>query len=329
VLRVPLRMGLLSTARINLTLLAAARAGDAAEVVAVASRDASQAAAYARRHGIATAHDGYLRLLADADVEAVYISVPNALHVEWVLQSIAAGKHVLCEKPLTRSGGDARRVVAAAEAAGVVLAEAFMYRHHPQTGALADLVAGGAIGGLERVSARFTFPADPGQDAVLFDPGLDGGALLDVGCYCVSAARLLAGEPTHATARTVAGASGVDLRFEATLEFGGGVVGEFTSALDLPDDAGLVVTGSRTTATVADPWHGVAPGISLGDGEHVAIATADPYRLQLEDFAAAVSESRPALVSGAEIVGQARTLQALIESARLGGTRLEIATAVP
>jgi D-xylose 1-dehydrogenase (NADP+, D-xylono-1,5-lactone-forming) len=314
-------MGLLSTARINLTLLAAARASGAAEVVAVASRDASSAAEYARRHGIATAHDGYLDLLADPGVEAVYISVPNALHVDWALQAIAAGKHVLCEKPLTRSGEQARRVVAAAQRAGVVLAEGFMYRHHPQMGALAGLVADGAIGELERVSARFAFPADPGEDAVLFDPGLDGGALLDVGCYCVSAARLLAGEPTHASGRTVAGRSGVDLRFEATLEFGGGVVGELTSALDLPDDVGLVVAGSRTTATVADPWHGLTPGISLGDGEHVAIAAADPYRLQLEDFAAAVRESRPALVSGNEITGQARTLEALIESARLGGAR--------
>ncbi|MDX6519688.1 MAG: D-xylose 1-dehydrogenase D-xylono,5-lactone-forming [Gaiellales bacterium] len=328
-LRVPLRIGLLSTARINLTLLEAARAGDAAEVVAVASRDASQAAEYAHRHGIATAHAGYLQLLADTDVEAVYISAPNALHVEWVLRAIAAGKHVLCEKPLTRSGEQARRVVAAAERAGVVLAEGFMYRHHPQTRALAEMVAVGAIGDLERVSARFAFTADPGQDAVLFDPRLDGGALLDVGCYCVSAARLLAGEPTQVTARMVTGTSGVDLRFEATLEFGGGVVGELAAALDLPDDAGLVVTGSRTTATVADPWHCLAPGISLGEGEQVAIAAADPYRLQLEDFAAAVRESRPALVSGAEIVGQARALQALIESARLGGTRLEIATERP
>jgi predicted dehydrogenase len=191
------------------------------------------------------------------------------------------------------------------------------------------LVTGGAIGDLERVSARFAFTADPGQDAVLFDPRLDGGALLDVGCYCVSAARLLAGEPTQVTARMVTGTSGVDLRFEATLEFGGGVVGELAAALDLPDDAGLVVTGSRTTATVADPWHCLAPGISLGEGEQVAIAAADPYRLQLEDFAAAVRESRPALVSGAEIVGQARALQALSESARLGGTRLEIATEGP
>ncbi|MDX6546794.1 MAG: hypothetical protein QOG33_344, partial [Gaiellales bacterium] len=222
----------------------------------------------------------------------------------------------------TRSYEQARRVVAAAERAGVVLAEGFMYRHHPQTAVLADMVAGGRIGRLERIAARFAFTADRGEDAVLFDPGLDGGALLDVGCYCVSAARLLAGEPTHATARTVAGPTGVDLRFEATLEFEQGAVGELTSALDLPDDAGLVVTGSRTTATVGDPWHCLARGIALGDGEQVAIAAADPYRLQLEDFAAAVHESRPALVSGAEIVGQARTLQALIESARLGGTRI-------
>jgi predicted dehydrogenase len=139
----PLRFGIVSTAGINQSLLDAAAATGAAEVVAVSSRDAGRAAAYAREHQIPAFHAGHAGLVADPAVEAVYISAPNALHVEWAMAAIAAGKHVLCEKPLTRSAADARATVDAAEAAGVVLAEAFMYRHHPQIRRLAEQVRGG------------------------------------------------------------------------------------------------------------------------------------------------------------------------------------------
>ena len=324
-----LRLGLLSTARINDAVLGAADATGSTEVVAVASRDAATASAYARRHGIATAHSGYRALLDDPGVDAVYVSVPNSLHVEWTRRAIEAGKHVLCEKPFSWSGDEAARAVAAAERAGVVLAEAFMYRHHPQTRALADLVAGGAIGRPQRVRARFAFTAELPQDAVVFDRALCGGALLDVGCYCVSISRLLAGEPISATAECVMGPTGVDLRVQASLRFAGEVGAEFAAALDLPDDVGVEVVGSAGTATLADPWRCLRPGIELGDGGAVAVASGDPYRLQLDDFAASVREGRPALVSGAEIVGQARTLEALIESARHGGgAPVDVATAV-
>jgi D-xylose 1-dehydrogenase (NADP+, D-xylono-1,5-lactone-forming) len=317
-----LRLGLLSTARINDAVLAAARATDAVDVVAVASRDGDRAAAYAVQHGIANAHRGYSDLLEDAGVDAVYLSLPNALHVEWALRAIDAGKHVLCEKPLAWTGADAARVVAAARDAGVVLAEGFMYRHHPQTHALRELVGSGGLGRLERVRAWFSFTAKLPQDRIVLDPVLYGGSLLDVGCYCVSVSRLLAGEPISITAEMAIGPSGVDLRVHGTMRFADGAEAEFDAAIDRPDAAGLEVVGSRGTATVADPWHCLSPGIALGDGGTIEVAPADPYLLQLDDFAAAVRESRAALVSGAEIVGQARAIEATIESARQGGARV-------
>jgi xylose dehydrogenase (NAD/NADP) len=317
-----LRLGLLSTARINDVVLAAAAATDAVDVVAVASRDGDRAAAYALQHGIPTGHRSYSDLLEDTGVDAVYLSLPNALHIEWALRAIDAGKHVLCEKPLAWTGADAARVAAAARCAGIVLAEGFMYRHHPQTHALYTLVASGGLGRLERIRAWFAFTAELPQDAIVLDPALHGGSLLDVGCYCVSVSRLLAGEPLSVTAEMVVGSSGVDLRVRGTMRFADDVEAEIEAAIDRPDAAGVEVVGSRGAATVTDPWHCLSPGIALGDDRTIAIAPADPYRLQLDDFAAAVRESRPALVSGAEIVGQARAIEALIESARQGGARV-------
>jgi xylose dehydrogenase (NAD/NADP) len=315
-----LRLGLLCTARINDAVLAAARAGDAVNVVAVASRDADRAASYAVQNGIARAHSSYRELLEDAGVDAVYLPLPNSLHVEWALRAIAAGKHVLCEKPLAWTGADAAAVVAAARRAGVVLAEGFMYRHHPQTRALCELAGSGALGRVERIRSWFSFTAEMPQDAIVLDSALHGGALLDIGCYRVSVSRLLAGEPISVSAEMDTGPTGVDLRVRGRMRFSAGVEAEFEAALDRPDDAGVEVIASGGTATLADPWHCLAPGIAIGGGHTIEVAPADPYRLQLDDFAAAVREGRAALVSGEEIVGQARTLEALIESARQGGS---------
>src|SRR4051812_23704384 len=143
-----LRLGLLSTAEINDLLIDGAGQTDAVEIVAVASRDATRAEAYADEHGIARAHASYETLLADPEVEAVYISLPNSMHVEWSIRALEAGKHVLCEKPLTRHTADVERAFDAAEAADRLLMEAFMWRHHPQTQRLRSLVAEGAVGRL-------------------------------------------------------------------------------------------------------------------------------------------------------------------------------------
>ena len=216
----PVKWGFLSTANINDKLLPGAEASPDVDVVAVASRDAGRAEAYARERGIERAYGSYEELLADAEVEVVYISLPNSMHVEWSIRALEAGKHVLCEKPLSRHPEDVERAFDAAEKAGRILMEAFMYRHNPQTKRLVELVEGGAIGRLRLVRAAFSFPLDDASN-VRLNAELEGGALMDVGCYCVSGSRLLAGEPEAVYGEQVAATSGVDELFTGTLRLPG------------------------------------------------------------------------------------------------------------
>ncbi len=318
-----LRWGLLSTARINGAILDAAHRTDAAAIVAVASRDGDRAEAYARRHGIARAHASYEALLDDPDVDAVYVPLPNALHVDWAVRALEAGKHVLCEKPLARRAADAERAFDAADAARRFLSEAFMWRHHPQTLRLRELLDEGAIGELRTIRAAFSFSLDEPGD-VRLSAALDGGALMDVGCYCLSGARLVAGaEPERVAGEQVIGGDGVDVAFAATLRFAGDVLAVFDCGFRGPREHWLEVAGTAGTLRIADPWHGRAPGIELvrdGEAEHVACEPADPYALELEDFAAAVAGDRPPRLGREDALGQARAIEALYESASEGST---------
>ena len=201
------KWGILSTANINLKFLAGAREAESVEIIAVASRDRDSARRYAREHSIERPYAGYEALLRDPDVEAVYISLPNALHLPWSVEALEAGKHVLCEKPLARRTADVERAFDTAQRAGRVLMEAFMYRHNPQTRRLVELVEGGAIGRVRMIRAAFSFVTRTASD-VRLSAALEGGALMDVGCYCVSAARLLAGEPEQLTAQQALGGDG-------------------------------------------------------------------------------------------------------------------------
>ena len=316
-----LRLGLLSTASINRLILAAARASDAVDVVAVASRDADRADAYAREHGIGRALGSYEALLADSEVDAVYVSLPNSLHADWSVRALEAGKHVLCEKPLARTAAEAERAFNAAATTGCVLAEAFMYRHHPQTQLAASLVADGAIGELRAMRASFSFPlADEAN--VRLRPELDGGSLLDVGCYCVSGMRLHAGEPERVTAQQVLSPSGVDVSFAGTMRFPRDVIGTFHSSMALPKAQGIELFGSEATLVVEAPWRVDFGGdvLLLRDGgvERLPVPAADAYLLELEDFAAAVAGEREPLLGRADAVGQARALEALSAAAERG-----------
>jgi predicted dehydrogenase len=316
-----LRLGLLSTANINRMVLAGARDSDRVDVVAVASRDAVRAQAYAREHGLERAHGSYEALLADPEVDAVYIPLPNSMHVEWSVRALEGGKHVLCEKPLTRRAADAERAFDAAERAGRVLTEAFMYRHHPQIARVAELVAGGALGELRALRAAFSFPLGRAED-VRLRPDLDGGALMDVGCYCVSGMRLLAGEPERVHGEQVAGPSGVDITFAGTLRFPGNVVATFHASMALPLRQELEVLGSEGTLLVEAPWRVDFGGdVLLRRGatvERVDVPQGDSYRLELDDFAAAAAGERPPLLGRDDAVGQARTIEALYQSGERG-----------
>jgi xylose dehydrogenase (NAD/NADP) len=319
----PLRVGLLSTANINRLLLGGARAAEGVEVVAVASRERDRAEAFAAEHGLGRAHGSYEALLADEGVDAVYVPLPNSLHVEWSIRALEAGKHVLCEKPLTRHPDQAEAVYDAAERARRVLAEAFMWRHHPQALRLRELVAGGAVGSLRLVRASFSFDifGMDRPDDVRLQATLDGGGLMDVGCYCVSALRLLAGEPERVAGRRIDGGDGVDLRFTGTAAFGGGVLGSFDCGLDMVGRHELEVVGDKASIVLADPWHGRSASIELRrpeGSEMVPVASANPYARELEDFAAAVHGEREHPFGRADAVGQARTIAALYRAADSG-----------
>ena len=315
------RWGVLSTARIGGALIAAARGSDAADVVAVASRSEAPAQAFAQLHGIPRAHGSYEALLADPDVEAVYVPLPNAMHVDWTLQALRAGKHVLCEKPMDRRPERVAAAFDAAEAAGLVLSEAYMYRHNPQTAALGELLGAGAIGDVRLVRASFSF-ALAGDGDVRLDPALDGGALMDVGCYCVSAARLVAGgEPVSVSAEVVSGPTGVDMRMAALLRFEGDVLATIDCGFDIPARDELEVAGSEGRVLLDDPWHARRPRIVLERGierEVIKLKPVDSYRLELEDMAAAIAGERAPLLGREDAIGQARAIDALYRSAAEG-----------
>lgn len=322
------RWGALSTARINRPILEGARRSDRVDFIAVASRDEARALAYAREHGIERAYGSYEALLDDADIEAVYVSLPNSLHMEWTMRALAAGKHVLCEKPFSRRARDVQEAFDRADRAGLVLSEGFMWRHNPQAKRLVQLVAGGSIGRLQLIRAAFSFQlADVhGADDARFRPELDGGSLMDVGCYCLSSIRLLAGEPERVYAEQVLGASGVDVRFAATLRFRGDVVAHFDCGFDVPYRDELEVVGDRASLFVDDPWHIESPGIDLRretepdtiEVERIPVEHASSYQLELENVSDAIRGEAPLLLGRDDALGQARAIEALYGSARAG-----------
>jgi predicted dehydrogenase len=301
-------------------VLAGAAESDRADVIALASRDAHRAEAYAREHSLERAYGSYDALLGDRDVEAVYISLPNSLHVPWTLRALEAGKHVLCEKPFSRRPEEVEGAFGLAESAGLVLSEAFMWRHHPQSGRLAQLVAEGAIGRLRLVRAAFSFQlaAEHGADDARFRPELDGGSLMDVGCYCVNAIRFVAGEPERVQGEQIVGVSGVDVCFAATLRLPDDVLAHFDCGFVVPFRDELEVVGEDASLYVEDPWHIRSPGIELRleDGvEHIEVAPANSYRLQLDNMCDAIRGLAPLLLGRDDALGQARTLDALYRSA--------------
>ena len=310
-----MKLGLVSTANINRALLRAVPTG--VEIAAVASRDAARAQAYAREHGIERAHGSYEALLADDAIDAVYVSLPNGLHHEWTLKAIEAGKHVLVEKPYSRRAAEAEEAWAAAERAGLVVMEAFMWRHHPQADLARSLVEEGAIGRLSLVRTTFSFPLDePGNVRLAAD--LDGGALMDVGCYCISGARLLAGEPEQAFGEQVTGPSGVDLGFFGTLRFPGDVVAQFDASFALPQRQRLEAVGDAGTLVLEAPWRVDWGGRLLVNDEPVAVPAANPYELELANLAAAIAGEAEPLLGREDAVAQARVIEALYRSAESG-----------
>jgi D-xylose 1-dehydrogenase (NADP+, D-xylono-1,5-lactone-forming) len=310
-----LRWGILSTANITRKLLES----EGGEFVAVASRSAGRAEAFAREHGIPRTHDSYEALLADPEVDAIYNPLPNALHVPWTIRVLEAGKHVLCEKPMSRRPEEVEQAFDVAEREGLVLAEAFMWRHHPQLARARELIAEGAVGTLRLVRASFAFNAtDP--DDIRLRAGLDGGGLMDVGCYCVSGCRALAGaEPKRVQAEQVIGGDGVDVALVATMRFPGDVLAHFDCGLSLAERDELEAVGDQGSLFLDDPWHGREAVIEVRSAdrstERVETGPANSYALELANFEAAVRGRGEPLLGRDDAVAQARTIAALYASA--------------
>jgi len=324
------RWGVLSTSSIGRLVIEAARAADHAEFVAVASRDADRARAFAGELGLEASFGSYEELLASGEVDAAYLPLPVALHTEWTVKALEAGKHVLCEKPLATSAADAARCFDAAEAAGRRCVEGLMYRHHPQTTLARQLVADGAIGRLSLVRAALSVSVPPGD--IRRSSALGGGALGDLGCYCVSAIRLFAGEPERVWAAQVRdGEAGVDLRLAATLRLPGDVLAQFDIALDLTRRDELELVGTEGRLTVPDPWLCRAGHLELstdGDTELIpvdpdgALGLTEPdhdvYRIELDTVSATLAGDGEPSFGRSDAVAQAAVLEALHRSAELG-----------
>ncbi|MCV0403123.1 MAG: Gfo/Idh/MocA family oxidoreductase [Chloroflexi bacterium] len=322
------RWGVLSTAKIGRTkVIPGIQAAPSCEVVAIASRDEASARGVADELGIPEAHGSYEALLADPDLDAVYIPVPNDLHAPWTIAAARAGKHVLCEKPLAMTAAQAEEMIAACDDAGVLLMEAFMYRHHPSWVAVRDLVASGRIGQLVAVQSWFSyFNDDPANIRNIMAAG--GGALYDIGCYGVNLSRMLFdGEPTRVTGSVVRDpVGGTDTLVSGILEFAGGVA-SFTASTRAEDDQRVHIYGTRGRISVEIPFN-IPPHLPTrihvaagGDPpvapliETLTFDAADPYTVEAEAFARAILDGGPAPVPPDDAVANLRVIEALFEAA--------------
>jgi D-xylose 1-dehydrogenase (NADP+, D-xylono-1,5-lactone-forming) len=324
-----LRLGILGAARISLGgIIPAATRTDAAEIAAVATRGGEKARAVREAAPEAELFEDYASLLESAGVDAVYVPLPNSMHVEWTLKALEAGKHVLCEKPFSLDAEGAERAVEVARSAGLALMEGFMYRLHPQTVRLAQLLREGVVGEVRQAIAEFGHRLDDPED-VRGVGTLGGGSLGDMGCYCVSGLRLAFGvESRRATAFGRFAEDGADREIAGVLEFDEGLA--FVScSISSARRKRLEIVGTDGRIIVNAPFRPDKAGgeIEIVRGDEAStehFGQSDPYRLELEEFAAAIREGRDPAVGPHEILGNARTIEAILESARSGGNPREV-----
>lgn len=327
-----LKWGVMGNATIaRKCIIPAIQKSDNGRVAALATRSPADARETARQHNIPVVYEGYENLLADGDVDAVYIALPNHLHMPWTLKSLAAGKHVLCEKPLALNAREAETMAAAATDADRLLMEAFMYRFHPRSRKIKRLVADGRIGRPRLVRAAFCFHID----SEIFDSGANirlkpetgGGSVLDTGCYCVSVARwFLSSEPTSVQAQAIYHTSGVDCQMVANLFFANGALAtvetSFVSALQQT----YTIVGSEAAIELPHdafiPWEKdtiyVVRSQDQEIGEHYPIAGADEYRLMVDHFAEAALGRVELAFSPRDSICNMRVLDALAKAAKTG-----------
>lgn len=317
-----LNWGLLSTARINRALIPPLQVSKRSHLLAVCSRSQETAEAYAKEHKIPRAYGSYESMLADPEIDVIYNPLPNHLHAEWTIKAMAAGKHVLCEKPLALSVEEVDAIAAAAKQYGRVVAEAFMYRHHPQTLMVRELVQSGAIGTVKLIRGSFTFVISREGD-VRLNPDMGGGSIWDVGCYPISYARsLLGAEPLEVSGWQVTGQSGVDLTFVGQMRFANDILMQFDSSFDIPFHSFMEIVGSAGTLNIPRPFKpGVNEKIYLTRDEKIETLTVKGQELYLgevEDMADAILLGQAPRIALADSRANVAVIRAFLESARSG-----------
>ncbi len=301
--------GILGTGRIAKRLAKAIEASTTGSLAAVASRDSAKAEAFAKEFGVGRSYGNYTDLLADPGVDAVYIATPHPQHPQWAIAAARAGKHVLCEKPAALSYAEAEPMVTAARENGVIFMEAFMYRCHPQTRRVLDLIREGAIGELKLIECSFGFQTGYVEGGRLFDKALGGGGILDIGCYCVSMARLLAGaalgcdiaEPTAVKGLAdLHPQDGTDMLATGVLSFAGGIQAQIGCGVQLRQRNTVVLNGTKGRITLPHPWQpgGEGSKIIIEDfaaaeqREESTVDSHDLYAYEVDAFAAAVNSGK-------------------------------------
>jgi predicted dehydrogenase len=315
-----LNWGILSTARINNALLPPLRASGRNRLLAVASRTKASADAYAREKNIPRAHDSYEALLTDPDIDVIYNPLPNHLHAEWSIKAMQAGKHVLCEKPIALTLAEMDEMTAVSRQTGKILAEAFMYRHHPQTLKVLEIVASGVLGQLRILRGAFSFSLTR-DDNYRADASMGGGSLWDVGCYPVSLARTIVGAaPVEVFGQQATGRKGIDESFVGQMRFPNGVYAHFDSSFSIPFQYFMEIAGSEGILYIREPFK---PGLSTqltltrdGKTEIIDVEGQELYLGEVEDMADAVLEGKTPRVTLEDSRANTATLLALYESAR-------------
>lgn len=326
-----LNWGIVGTGNIAKQFAEGVRASTRGTLAAVASRSAESAGTFGDAFSIPTRHASYDAILRDPSVDAIYLSLPNSMHREWTIRALDAGKHVLCEKPLSLKSADVEAMFDAAERNKRVFIEAFMYRAHPQTRAILDTIQSGAIGNVKHLRTSFCFRVREAAGNIRFDAALDGGALMDVGCYCVSFSRLIAGgDPVEMQAVAVK-RDGIDELTSGVLKFANGITSEFVCGMSLQADNTATICGDEGYLEIGWPWKPPTggsqivvrgaipprqdqkvPGATMAAPPARAIDVPNDqplYAIEADAFAASVLDGAPPFVSREESVGNARTIE--------------------
>ena len=319
-----LNWGLLSTAHINRKVIPAFRVSKRNHLLAVASRSQANADAYAREWKIPRAHGSYETLLADPEIDVIYNPLPNHLHAEWTIKAVEAGKHVLCEKPLALTLGEVDAIAEASQKHGRVVAEAFMYRHHPQTLKVQEIVKDGSLGVLKLLRGSFTYVMSS-EGNIRSNPAMGGGSIWDVGCYPISYIRTMLGaEPAQVFGWQATGPTGIDETFVGQMRFENGTFTQFDSSFVIPSHTYMEIIGSEATLIVPEPF---TPKLNEkvfivrdGKSEVVKIKGEELYLGELEDMADAVLLGKIPRISLGDSRSNIATILALLESAQRNET---------